>query len=166
MFKPGIPEILLGVISMAKLRTYFLFVDDDEDDADLFCEALAEVNTQLKCTTIDRSDQVIPFLESKPQEQPDIIFLDINMPIMTGWDVLRQLRAKLEFDAIPVIMYSTSSATRDVKTAYQLGALAFLSKSESFTELCDILRTVATTSDDDLLAGLSRFPSFRANPVG
>ena len=78
---------------------------------------------------------------------------------MNGWDCLKKLKSDSNLKTIPVIMYSTSSAKRDIDMAHDLGAVAFLSKPEKFDELSQILRTVATASEDILLTLLKAFRS-------
>lgn len=145
---------------MKVLKTKFLLADDDLDDASLFCEALSEIDPALKCYTVENGRQVFEFL-SHQTDKPDIIFLDINMPIMNGWDCLRKLKADSDLKSIPAIMYSTSSSKKDIDMAYNLGALAFLSKPEEFDELSSILKTVAITPHDSLIQRLSTFKSVK-----
>ncbi|SEP35940.1 Response regulator receiver domain-containing protein [Niastella yeongjuensis] len=87
----------------------------------------------------------------------DVIFLDINMPKIDGWECLKQLKNNPDYNSIPVIIYSTSSAKKDIETAYNLGAQLFLSKPEDFRELTKILEVVATSSQDSLLRNLKGY---------
>ena len=145
---------------MTIVKTKFLLADDDLDDASLFCEALSDIDPALKCHTVENGRQVFEFL-SHQINRPDVIFLDINMPIMNGWDCLRKLKEDSGFKNIPTIMYSTSSAKKDIEMAYGLGAFAFLSKPEEFHELSNILKTVAITPQDSLIQHLSTFKSMK-----
>src|SRR5688572_8199538 len=102
---------------MNLVKTKFLLADDDRDDASLFCEALSGIDPLLKCYTVENGRLVFDFL-SCGADKPDVIFLDINMPIMNGWDCLKKLRADPDFKNIPVIVYSTSVARKDIDMAY------------------------------------------------
>jgi CheY-like chemotaxis protein len=138
-----------------------LLADDDADDANLFCEALTRIAPTMKCLTVENGRQAFELLSEHQAEPPHVIFLDINMPIMDGWECLRKLKENSDYQHIPVIMYSTSSARKDIEMAYNLGALLFLTKPEDFHELCEILKIVATNPQEDLLASLRRFESVK-----
>jgi CheY-like chemotaxis protein len=73
---------------------------------------------------------------------PSIIFLDINMPGMNGWQCLTKLKANEQFKAIPVVMYSTSSYQHEIEKAFQLGALAFFTKPNHYSLLKKNIKVV------------------------
>src|SRR6187402_2606042 len=104
----------------------FLLVDDDNDDRELFSEALATVNPVIICDLAADAEEALNKLHSKDIDAPDMIFLDINLPIMTGWQFLTNLKSQEQYKDIPVIMYSTSSNQRDKDIAKDLGALCFI----------------------------------------
>jgi CheY-like chemotaxis protein len=139
----------------------FLIVDDDADDREMFCEALAEVIPDSMCYSESNGRRAILALDSGNINLPDLIFLDINMPVMDGWQCLSKLKETLPYQSIPVIMYSTSSYTEDIEKADRLGALCFFTKPSSFTELKNSLVLVAdyitTTSLASLLNGSTAF---------
>ena len=121
----------------------FLIVDDDTDDRDLFREALEEVTPDSVCYNAPNGLRALLALENGEIEVPDIIFLDINMPVMNGWQLLAKLKESQVYKMIPVIMYSTSSFQEDIEKAQQLGALCFLTKPSNFKKLKSILALVA-----------------------
>ena len=86
----------------------FLIVDDDSDDRDFFCEALGEVMPDSGCYTAINGRRALKALENKEIDLPDLIFLDINMPVMNGWQLLTKLKETESYGTIPVIIYSTS----------------------------------------------------------
>src|SRR5882757_6709540 len=92
----------------------FLLADDDADDKTLFCEALAEIDPGIVCHTAADGKEALAILSRRQSRKPDIIFLDINMPVMDGWQCLGKLKENSEHRNIPVIMYSTSSYQRDI----------------------------------------------------
>ncbi|MBS1664793.1 MAG: response regulator, partial [Bacteroidetes bacterium] len=81
-------------------------------------------------------------LQKSDGAPPDLIFLDINLPVMNGWQFLTKLKTQKGLDHIPVIMYSTSSNARDKKTAFELGALCFITKPDAFRSLQGMLGVV------------------------
>jgi CheY-like chemotaxis protein len=146
---------------LTPVHTKFLLADDDADDASLFCEALCRIASDIECYQVENGSEVLDFLSSEQNVQPDVIFLDINMPIMNGWDCLRKLQNDSKYRAIPTIVYSTSSTKKDVDTAYSLGASLFLTKPEDFNELCKIVEIVATNPHDRLVQQLQSFESVK-----
>jgi CheY-like chemotaxis protein len=120
----------------------FLIVDDDVDDNELFTEALAAVETQIICYSAADGLEAIEKLDTKAIEQPDIIFMDINMPVMDGWQCLTKLKSESSYKDIPVIMYSTSSRKVDREVARDLGAICFFTKLSDFKQLKKVLEIV------------------------
>jgi CheY-like chemotaxis protein len=142
-------------------KTKFLLVDDDADDAFLFCEALHHLDPMMVCLTAENGREVFNKLSKQEATRPDIIFLDINMPIMDGWECLRRLKNDASLQNIPAIMYSTSSSKKDIEMAYQLGARLFVTKPEDFAELHKILEVVSTRPADSWLQHLSKLASVK-----
>lgn len=148
---------------MTPLNRKFLLADDDADDANLFCEALTQLTPLIECNTVENGEELFELLLKPGIDKPDIIFLDINMPIMNGWECLKKLKNNSSFKSIPAIIYSTSSARKDIDKAYSLGAQLFVTKPDDFRELSKILQVVATTSTDSLLSQLKSFGSVKVN---
>jgi CheY-like chemotaxis protein len=127
-----------------RIEITFLLADDDADDKTLFCEALAEINPAITCHTAADGKEALDILAKDQIKKPDIIFLDINMPVMDGWQCLGRLKEDTEHKDIPVIMYSTSSYQRDIDLALESGAFCFFTKPSDYRELRSILRLIAT----------------------
>ncbi|WP_205748106.1 response regulator [Dyadobacter luticola] len=117
-----------------------LLVDDDSDDSELFLEALHDLDASITCRSATDGVDALKKLDSP--ERPDIIFLDVNMPRMDGWECLDAIRNNPSFQEIPVVMYSTSSHEKEVKKAHSKGANHFFKKPDSFIALKETLRHV------------------------
>jgi CheY-like chemotaxis protein len=141
--------------------TKFLLADDDADDGSIFCEAVMNVSNEMQCRTVENGRNLIELLSSNKGYLPEVIFLDINMPIMNGWDCLTQLKGDSRFNDIPTIIYSTSSLRKDIERAYRLGADLFITKPEDFDELCEIVKIVASNSTSSFSGELSAFNSVK-----
>jgi len=129
---------------------FFLLADDDRDDAELFNEALSAVNPSINFHHVEDGQEVFQFLLNSKLEKPDVIFLDLNMPAMSGWQCLAKLKNDTELKTIPVVMYSTSSNPREKEIAIELGATGFVTKPTDFKVLTKILETISTNLGSDL----------------
>src|SRR5882762_9611818 len=99
----------------------FLLIDDDTDDRELFSEALATVDPVIVCDQATDGAEALDRLRRSELCEPDIIFLDINMPVMNGWQFLTKLKSEEKYKHIPVIVYSTSSNQKDKRIADEMG---------------------------------------------
>lgn len=130
------------------IRKFFL-ADDDPDDTELFTEALFDIDHEFEINTAHNGRDLISKLLQK-QDAPHLIFLDINMPEMNGWECLEKLKQEDGLRNIPVIMFSTSSATIYGKRAVMAGALGFYEKPTSFMHLKEFLQQIAGSTPDEL----------------
>jgi CheY-like chemotaxis protein len=119
-----------------------LLIDDDRDDADLFKEALFEINSAIVFQHYEDSKAGLQLLLERQTDLPDLIFLDINMPIVSGWQCLIEFKKAEHLKHIPVIMFTTSSQTREKEIADELGAEGFITKPNEYKALKELLSDV------------------------
>ena len=117
-----------------------LNVDDDPEDAEIFCEAVREIDPSIICLTARSADEALKILNSDI-ELPEYIFLDINMPKVDGNACLKEIKNDRRLCHVPVIMYSTHTRNSDIKIYRELNA-GFLVKQNSFRQLVEELRKV------------------------
>ena len=125
----------------------FLIIDDDEDDREIFQIALQETNTNSICYTAINALVALEMLNNNIVE-PDFIFLDVNMPKMSGKDCLLQLKSNEKTRHISVVMLSTSSDPNDIKDAKELGAIDFFCKPSQVNELTSYLSKHISTFEN------------------
>lgn len=118
-----------------------LLIDDDEDDQELFLQAIREIAASLECVALDNARSALTLLENHTLTV-DVIFLDLNMPIMTGQQFLMELNRREDLNQIPVIILSTSANSDTIDQAKALGAQIFITKPSSFKELKNILHKI------------------------
>jgi diguanylate cyclase (GGDEF)-like protein len=125
-----------------------LLVDDSQGDRRLIIEAFREARVRHRLHTFSNGDKAIACLRGndayRERPLPSLILLDLNMPGLSGLDLLRQIRALPPLKAIPVIIFSTSRSGEDAALAYDNGASAYVVKPLNFERL---IRTVATLID-------------------
>ena len=119
-----------------------ILIDDDRDDAELFQEALFEIDPSVDFEHFEESKEALKILLQKQDHLPDLIFLDINMPLVSGWQCLTEFKKAEHLKKIPVIMFTTSSQPKEKETAKELGADGFLSKPSEYTTLKKLLVSV------------------------
>ena len=80
-------------------------------------------------------------MHSGPQSspRPDLVLLDLRLPCVDGFEVLRRMKATEEVSHIPVVVLSTSEAERDIAAAYQTGACSYLVKPAEFAAYIDLI---------------------------
>jgi CheY-like chemotaxis protein len=122
-----------------------LLADDDAVDRELFSEALKSTQVKCKLEEVPGGEEVFTHLNTRP-ERPDLIILDLNMPVKDGRETLRELKANTDFKCIPVIILSTSNSHFDVRYSYEYGASLFLTKPHSFHDMVDMLRHLLSLS--------------------
>lgn len=120
-----------------------LLADDDSDDTEMFCEALAIIDDSIVFHCVGNGKEALKILEDL-DEKPQLIFLDLNMPIMNGWQCLKLLKEDNRYKHIPVIMISTSSHQKEMDMAAELGAFCYFVKPSNFNELTQLLRVIVT----------------------
>ncbi len=133
-----------------------LFVDNDPDDFMIFSKAVERTGYTPVCTHAADGRVALELLEGMEQ-LPRFIFLDINMPGMNGMELLAIMERNARLRDIPVVMYSTSNAPRDIEDARLLGAWYYLIKPATLPELTDALTYILSGSDGPIPAQMVRF---------
>lgn len=116
-----------------------LFVEDSADDAELTLWALKRANIANRIVLVGDGEAALDFLfcrgkhaSRRPEDQPQLILLDLNLPKINGLEVLRQIKAHPQMRLIPVIVLTVSSRSRDVEESRRLGAKAYIVKPVDF----------------------------------
>ncbi|MBS1625639.1 MAG: response regulator [Bacteroidetes bacterium] len=133
-----------------------LLVDNDPDDFLIFSRAIERLGHSADCSHAIDGRAALELLEGMEQ-LPRFIFLDINMNGMNGLELLSILDRNPRLRDIPVVMYSTSSAPRDIEDARLLGAWYYLVKPPTLPELQEALHYILSGSDGPIPAHLMRF---------
>ncbi len=126
-----------------------LLVDDDQDDREIFQLAVTETGNNIECFFHSNAIDAIHSLKAEIYRS-DIIFLDLNMPMMTGIQCLIEIK-KIEYiSQAPIIIYSTSSDPRFHSEALMNGASAYIVKPHRLSDLVLILKTTFNREFGDL----------------
>jgi len=125
------------------MQKYILLIDDDEDEMDIFSEALDEIQNPMSCiqsTSASAAMSVLNYLI------PDFIFLDLNMPGINGLRCLEEIRKVKNLTDVPVILYSNFVNEDTFKKAIEAGAAACIKKPKKIDTLAEILKEIFSMS--------------------
>lgn len=126
-----------------------LIVDDDSDDRELFIEAVREVDQYIECIAAKNGLQALEWLKDPIHTLPDLIFLDISMPLLSGKKCLAEIKSNEKLQQIPVIIYTTSKDIEESKALKKMGAFHFISKPGDAE---DIYYVVAVALEEYMIA--------------
>lgn len=116
--------------------------DDDEDDRLFFTDAFDEIKINTVVNTVKNGRELLDFLNLADTVLPNIIFLDLNMPILNGIDCLKEIKQNNRLSDIAIAIYSTSSSEQDIENTFVLGANIYIKKPNNFNDLKKILSEV------------------------
>lgn len=119
-----------------------MIIDDDPDDRTFFQEAINNISPVIETHVCDSGIQALALIQENKIATPDFIFLDFNMPLMNGRECLVELKKILQHKITDIIILSTSDMKEDMEDALRLGAKLFLTKPNTFQELCSMLKGV------------------------
>jgi CheY-like chemotaxis protein len=135
-----------------------LLVEDDPGDALITREAFERSQIPNLLHVVDDGEKALNFLrrvsEYQDAPRPSLILLDINLPRLSGLEVLTELKSDRDLLAIPVVVLTTSGAQEDILRSYQLHANAYVTKPVAFD-----LYTEAVRQIDDFFLALARLPN-------
>jgi CheY-like chemotaxis protein len=121
-----------------------LLVDDNDDDVVLLEESFRDSKFLNLMQIVRDGEEAIRYLQRRaPYEYartPGLVLLDINMPKMNGFEVLRTMKSDPLLRTIPVVMLTTSTRDEDIARSYDGGACSFVSKPVSFEKLKEVIK--------------------------
>ncbi len=139
------------------MREKFTIVvaDDDLDDQDLIKSGLKECRVSVQVVPVYDGIKLMDYLLKRHsfknnEDQPDLILLDLNMPLMDGFQVLREIRNYVSLRTIPIYVITTSRSEQDKQKALELGATGFYSKGASSGDIVKIMREICQECFEDL----------------
>jgi CheY-like chemotaxis protein len=120
-----------------------LLADDDQDDREFFAQAISSLDLKYPVEYFKDGTELLERIYNVDLALPDLVFLDLNMPIMSGYETLEQIREDRRFKNIPVIaIYSTSPHPDGIIKTFSFGANAYIIKPTSFNDLKMLLAKV------------------------
>ena len=128
---------------------FILLVEDNPDDEDLTLRALGKHNLANGIVVVRDGAEALEFLfgtgkyaDRDPRDAPQIVLLDLNLPRLSGHEVLKRLRADERTRLLPVVVLTSSREEEDVINSYSLGANAYVRKPVSFDRFVDAVKAL------------------------
>jgi CheY-like chemotaxis protein len=137
-------------------KIHILIADDDDDDVELFNEALAELKMDNKLTSFKDGNDLMDYLQNPEIKLPHILFLDLNMPCKTGHECLKEIRANPRFNDVSIAIYSTSSSEKDIENTFVEGANIYIKKPNDFSKVKKIIKDVVNMNWQYQSSGLNK----------
>ena len=123
-----------------------LLVEDNPGDARLTIEGFKDARVKNNITVVEDGVEAMAYLRREGQYAnvglPDLILLDLNMPRKDGREVLAEIKADETLKRIPVLVFTVSSSEKDILTAYNLQANAFITKPIDLDEFITVVRSL------------------------
>jgi CheY-like chemotaxis protein len=124
-------------------QAHVLLVEDNEGDIVLTLEAFEESKIKTEISVVRNGREALDFLfqrnEFKDAKKPDLVLLDINIPIFNGHEVLKQIKQDPVLKKIPVIMLTTSSNQKDIDKAYENHSNSYVKKPLNMDEFLEAI---------------------------
>jgi CheY-like chemotaxis protein len=127
-------------------NVHILLVEDNEGDIVLTTEAFEESKILNKFSVARNGKEALDFLYKRGEyhdaPEPDIILLDINLPLMSGIEVLQEIKNDERVKHIPVIMLTTSSSEKDISLSYKHHANCYITKPVEVSKFLEAITAI------------------------
>lgn len=113
---------------------HILLADDNSDDRDIFGEVLNEMPVSVEFNSVPGGEELLNYLSVHEKELPDVVFLDLNMPKINGYECLKKIRNNEKLKDLPVVICTVSRDKKDVDKTFKGDANFFIEKSYKFSD--------------------------------
>jgi CheY-like chemotaxis protein len=139
-------------------RIEILLVEDDPGDTLMIREAFEDNKITNNLTALTDGVQAVDYLHQRGEyvgaTRPDLILLDLNLPLKDGREVLAEIKEHDELRVIPIVVLTTSAAEEDILRSYQLHANAYVTKPVDFERFIEVVRQI-----DEFFVSVVKLPS-------
>lgn len=119
-----------------------IIADDDIDDLQFTKDCFIENELPVQINEAYDGQVLMEHLKADTKNLPQLILLDLNMPRKSGLEALEEIKKDNTLRRIPVVVFSTSTAPKDIEKAYELGASCYITKPNSLDEWCDKMKKI------------------------
>jgi CheY-like chemotaxis protein len=130
-------------------QPFILIAEDIENDVELLRRSFKQAGLSVPMHVVEDGEECIAYLEGTGKYTnrdeyplPDLLLLDLKMPKVNGFDVLKWIRSQPSLSSLRVVILTSSERIRDINLAYGLGANSFLTKPLNFTEFSNTIQAM------------------------
>ena len=140
---------------MSAKKKRVILVEDNLADVELVRISIRELETPVELVHVGDGQELLNFLKTAVLTEIAVIMLDLNMPRVSGIDVLRFMHEDPLLKKVPVVMFTTSNSKTDILKCYELGAKAFVCKPLDIFEFNQAIRSIV-----EFWTGINMLPAF------
>ncbi len=130
------------MLILMHVKKKIVLVEDNPADVLLAEIALQNLNCKNELVHFSNGKDFVSYIPEANLDEISLVLLDLNMPLMNGWEVLKFLQTNTLFSKLPVVVFSCSSAEHDVSSCYALGANAFVRKPTDLDTFDEIMASI------------------------
>jgi two-component system response regulator len=149
LLDPAVGTRLCPVVRETKSRTTILIVEDSPDEREFVGWAFEECRNQIDLRFVEDGQEALDYLHRFGRYQnpegaprPSLILLDLYMPKVGGFEIIREVRHDADLCRIPIIVFTRSNHDPDILRAYELGANSYLTKPDSLEGYQSLIRVL------------------------
>jgi CheY-like chemotaxis protein len=116
-----------------------VLAEDDIDDQNIFQIALEEIDSAIRTQFVSNGKELLTLLQTA---QPDLLFLDLDMPYKNGLECLVEMKKDLQLKKIPVVVFSSTTKPSNIQTAYEMGAHLFFIKPPIYSDYLSSIKAI------------------------
>lgn len=125
-------------------RVDLLWIEDDPTDRELVLRVVRETAPGLRIHSTGDGRQALAWLDQQQRSLPRVVMLDLNLPDMSGIEVLRHIRSGPQTTTLPVVVFTGSANPQDIAACYRAGANSYVVKPSGFADYQTAFIEVAT----------------------
>jgi len=130
----------------SKTVANIILAEDDIDDQNIFQLALQEIDPAIQAQFVSNGRELLSLLQN---HQPDLLFLDLDMPYKNGLECLIEIRNDDGLAKIPVIVFSSTTKPSNIQTAYEMGAHLFFIKPPIYSDYLSSIKAILKLNWDE-----------------
>ncbi|MBF0566837.1 MAG: response regulator [Nitrospirae bacterium] len=131
---------------MQSYPVQILLVEDDQGDVDLMMEGLNKAKILINMNVVDDGVKAMKYLRHEApytdSAVPDLLLLDLNLPLKDGREVLAEIKSDENLKTIPIVVLTTSDSEKDILKSYSLGANCYLTKPVNFSRFVEMVQGI------------------------
>jgi CheY-like chemotaxis protein len=137
------------------IKRKVILVEDNLADVELVKISIRELDAPVELVHVGDGQELLHFLKSASLGEIGVVLLDLNMPKVSGLDVLKFMHNDPILKRVPVVMFTTSSSKSDITKCYELGAKAFVCKPLDINDFNNSIKSII-----DFWTGVNMLPAF------